>query len=177
MTAEAQVSDEVLMRRFCETLDERYFRELAGRHYATALRVAQERLGNEALAQDAVQEAFIRTVRFRKRYDAGKPFAQWFYTVLRNACTDLYRKEQRHQEALADFAELAPAAAEGDNSSHERVRELAARLAPEEARVLRLRFVEGLSLDEMGRRLDCSLEAAKKRVQRLLKRLKPELMQ
>ena len=167
--------DAVIMRRFCESLDEQAFKILASRHYDHALRVAQERLGSESLAQDAVQETLIRIVRQRKRYDPAKPFAQWFYTVLRNVCTDLYRKEARHQQAVHDLAkaELMPVNNEWAELARARVLELVAALPGGDAELLRVRFLDGLSYQEIGERFHCSLDAAKKRIQRLLKRLKP----
>lgn len=171
---ECEESDEIIMRRFCESLDERVFHALAARYYDSALRVARERLGNESLAQDAVQETLIRIVRHCKRYDATKPFAQWFYTVLRNTCTDLYRKEARQQKALDALAQsdFLPGGLEPDEPVRARVLEMVAELPRSDAEILWLRFVDDFSFKEIGTRLNCSLEAAKKRVQRLLKRLK-----
>ena len=165
------VSDETLMRRFCESLDDETFHTLASRYYDKALRIARERLGNDSAAQDAVQETMIRVVRFRRRYSPAKPFAPWFYAVLRNVCTDMYRKELRHQEALSAFSNAAPMLGV-DESALARVHDLTAGLSPGEVEMLRLRYVDGLSLNEIGWRLECSLDAAKKRLQRLLKRLK-----
>jgi RNA polymerase sigma-70 factor (ECF subfamily) len=169
--AAEEISDGTLMRRFCESLDDATFHTLASRYYDKALRIAKERLGSDSAAQDAVQEAMIRIVRFRKRYSPAKPFAPWFYAVLRNVCTDLYRKELRHQEALNAFAET-PRLLGVDESAMARVHDLTAGLSPGEVEILRLRFVDGLSLNEIGWQLQCSLDAAKKRLQRLLKRLK-----
>ncbi len=168
---EQELADELLMRRFCETLDEQVFRVLASRYYESALRVAQERLGDYTWAQDAVQETLLRIVRFRSHYDPAKPFAHWFYAVLRNVCTDLYRKEARQQNALKALAEAGLDYAP-DHAPKERVLELTAGLPRPDTELLHLRFVDGLSLGEIGGELGCSLDAAKKRLQRLLKRLK-----
>jgi RNA polymerase sigma-70 factor (ECF subfamily) len=166
-------SDELIMRRFCASLDEQVFQILAVRYYDRARWVAQARLGSESLAQDAVQETFIRIVRHRKRYDHSKPFSQWFYTVLRNVCTDFYRKEARHQQALNTLAEIGPVSDQHE-PARTRVRELVAALPLGDAELLRIRYLDGLSYQEISQRLNCSLAAAKKRVQRLLKRLKPQ---
>jgi len=168
---EQHFSDELLMRRFCESLDEEVFRVLASRYYESALRVAEDRLGDYAWAQDAVQETLLRIVRFRDRYDPAKPFTHWFYAVLRNACTDIYRKESRRQEALKALADSTPDH-QPDDASKERVLELTAALPGPDTHLLRLRFVEGLSIGEIGGQLGCSLDAAKKRLQRLLRKLK-----
>jgi len=168
--AAEEVSDETLMRRFCESLDDEAFHTLASRHYAKALRIAKARLGSDTAAQDAVQETMIRVVRFRKCFRPTKPFAPWFHAVLRNVCTDMYRKELRHQEALIAFSNAAPALGVNE-SAMARVHDLTAGLSPGEVEILRLRFVDGLSLAEIGWQLQCSFDAAKKRLQRLVKRL------
>lgn len=159
------------MRRFCETLEDEPFRLLATRYYDQALRTAKQKLGDEAAAQDAVQKTLIRVVRGRNRYNPAQPFAPWFHAVLRNVCTDMYRMEARRREALAAFSKVAPALAT-DGSARDRLMDLTVRLPPGDAELLRLRFVDGLSLGEIGCRIECSLEAAKKRLQRLVKRLK-----
>ena len=161
------------MRRFCKSLDEREFHVLATRYYDSALRAAQDRLGNESLAQDAVQETLIRIIRHCKRYDSTKPFSQWFYTVLRNTCTDLYRKEARHQQALNILAQSDSFSDgyEPDEPVRARVLEIVAQLPRSDAEILWLRYVDDFSFKEIGTHLNCSLEAAKKRVQRLLRRL------
>jgi len=170
-TAAENASDETLMRRFGERLEDETFHLLASRHYEKAVRIAKARLGSDSAAQDAVQETYIRIVRFRKRYDPSKPFAQWFYTILRNVCTDIYRKERRHQAALAAFSDAGPALAV-HHSANEKFLDLTVGLPPGDAEILSLRFVAGLSLAEIGCHLQCSMDAAKKRLQRLLKRLK-----
>lgn len=163
-------TDERLMGRFRDTLDEQVFRALAGRYYPQALRIAHDRLGNETAAQDAVQETLIRIVRHRRRYDPTKPFARWFFAILRNVCADLHRKEARHQQALQAFADwTAPPAAE---SATNRMLDLEVSLSTGEAELLQLRYVDGLSHAEIAGQIGCSLEAAKKRFQRILKRLR-----
>jgi RNA polymerase sigma-70 factor (ECF subfamily) len=53
---------------------------------------------NEGLAADAVQEAFLRALRFfgAFRGDDGRP---WLLKIVRNACYELREREQRHAEA------------------------------------------------------------------------------
>lgn len=64
--------------------DERMYRELVSRYVRPALAVAWEFA--EALddAEDLVQEAFRRVVDALHRFDADRPFAPWFFTILRN---------------------------------------------------------------------------------------------
>ena len=167
---ESDCADEVLMRRFQETMDEGVFRLLASRHYEAALRIAERRVGNHSMAQDAVQEALIRVVRCRKQYQPSRPFAPWFHTILRNVCTDFLRQEARRKNSLQSLAEAAPLPVA--DPRRERLIELLAGLSGNNARLLKLRYVCGLSLGELAVQCQSSQEAVKKRIQRLIRRLR-----
>jgi RNA polymerase sigma-70 factor (ECF subfamily) len=168
---EVECADEVLMRRFQETMDEGVFHLLASRHYEMALRLAQQRVGNHSMAQDAVQEALIRVVRHRNRYHPSRSFAPWFHTILRNVCTDLLRQEARRRSSLQDMAENAPQPAAAD-PRREQLVELLADLPGHSAQLLKLRYICGLSLGELAVQCQSSQEAVKKRIQRLIQRLR-----
>ena len=165
------VSDEILMERFCEKLDEVAFRAVAVRYYDSALNIARSKLGNDALAQDAVQETFIRIVKHRKRYNSSKSFASWFHTILRNICIDFRRKEVRYRETLNDFTN-EQGSKSNDGYFKNIVRDLLGTLSCSDRDMLTLRYIHGLSFAEISERSDCSLDAAKKRVQRALRRVR-----
>ncbi len=163
------LSDEALMLSFCDTLDESFFNELMNRHYGPALHIAETRLFDSENSVDAVQETFIRIVRHRKKYD-GRRFAPWFYAILRNICTDIIRKEMRRKKKHDAFQEEMP-----EDTPTARPDEFAALLAAlplGDREALTLRYAADLSFSEIAAHLDCSEAAAKKRVQRALKRLR-----
>ena len=54
------------------------------------------------------------------------------------------------------------------------VEDILNRLKPAERKLLKLRFVEGLRAAEIARRIGCSTEAAYKRIQRTLSRIRSE---
>jgi len=164
------------MRRFCRTLDDATFRELTDRHYEHALRFATRQLSDSTAAYDAVQEAFVRVVRYRHRYSPRKPFLPWFFTILRNICIDFRRKETRYLDLLRRAAETLEFSA-GDGSAKGRAAEILSQLTERDAELLELRYAHGMSLAEIADTLGCSAEAAKKRVQRLIKRLRKHARQ
>jgi len=157
------------MLSFRDTLDETFFNELMTRHYGPALHVAETRLFDSENAVDAAQEAFVRIVRKRKKYD-GRRFAPWFYAILRNICTDIIRKEMRrkkkHDAFQAEATEIAPAV------RYDEFDALIASLPPRDREALTLRYAADLSFAELAPLLDCSEAAAKKRVQRALAKLR-----
>jgi RNA polymerase sigma factor (sigma-70 family) len=162
-------TDEALMLAFRDTLDEDFFTELMNRHYGAALHVAQTRLFDSENATDAVQEAFVRIVRKRKKYN-GRRFAPWFYAILRNICTDIIRKEMRRKKKHEDFQAEATEAV--PPTPLDEFDALVAALPPRDREALTLRYAADLSFAEIAAHLDCTEAAAKKRVQRALSKLR-----
>ena len=161
------------MARFQETLDDDVFAEIVGRFLTPALSVARQFLADAAAADDAVQETFLRVVRRRDQYRRSRPLANWFYAILRNVCKDMLRRRGRQMRAMQDLAanrdlRAATAAAPSTDSTDE----LLARLPQGDRTVLLLRIVEQLSFRDVAAALGISQEAAKKRAQRALRRLR-----
>ena len=160
------------MRRFQERLDARAFDEIVSRFISPASAVARHILADADLAEDAVQEAFLRIIRNRRRYVPGKAFSSWFYTILRNICRDMLRRRDRQVRLAREFA------ARGVERSRQGVdgigtgADLLAALPDKPRTVLTLRIVHGLAFAEIAAALGISEEAAKKRAQRALRRLR-----
>ena len=170
---EPDTTDEALMSRFRDVFDQAAFDTLLSRHYSRALLVAGRLLGDHAAAEDAVQEAFIRVVRSRREFDPARSFAGWFYTIVRHVATDLLRRRARRArqaEELAREARDVPLATPVTPALA--VEELLLPIPPADRDILILRVVEGLSFAEIGIRLGCTEEAAKKRSQRALQLLR-----
>ncbi len=160
------------MVRFQRRLDEEAFRLIFLRFVGPALATARQMVSDAQLAEDAVQETFLRVVRNRRRYRPSAKFAPWFYAILRNVCRDILRRESRRKEFAqpAEVLDSLPAQAEPPRDSYPLG--LLATLPPGYRAVLTLRMLEGLSFREIGVALGISEEAAKKRAQRGLQKLR-----
>jgi RNA polymerase sigma-70 factor (ECF subfamily) len=83
--------------------DERMYRELVGRYVRPAMAVAWEFTDTLEDAEDVVQEAFLRVVQALDRFDPDRPFAPWFFTILRNVARNAAgRRALRLHAALED---------------------------------------------------------------------------
>jgi RNA polymerase sigma-70 factor (ECF subfamily) len=171
-------TDEVLFVRFRDGLDESAFRILMERYFDRAFAFARGMLTDPLAAEDAVQETFLRTIRARAGYDPNRPFRIWFYHILRNCCIDELRRRgaaprlSEEPEAL-EPGRLAPS--DPDRIDSDEIVSHIERLPEIMREALMLRFWSGLTLEEVGRTLGCSAEAAKKRVQRALKQLRDSM--
>ncbi len=164
-------SNERLMLRFQRTGDAEAFAGVVARCLPSAIAIARRILNDTALAEDAVQEAFLRVVRRREAYIPSQPFSSWFYTILRNVCVDTLRRRARQTRLVREASARHPAMERPTDSATDAL-DLLAALPKGERDVLVLRIAQELSFREVGSALGISEEAAKKRAQRGLKRLR-----
>ena len=156
---------------------------LMERHQDRLLRYLKRLVGDEAVAEDVFQQAWLHAAERIGRYDASRPFRPWLFAVARNLAIDELRR--RRPESLDDAGE--PAAPErGDDQPlaraiagqrRERVAAALGGLAPLDREALSLRFEEDLALGEIAALLDVPLPTAKARVYRALARLRERLLE
>jgi RNA polymerase sigma-70 factor (ECF subfamily) len=87
-------------------------------HGGELYRFALRTLGDAGLAQDAVQETFLRAWRARDRYDpAVSALRTWLFGIARNVCIDLHRVREARPwlRDLADHDTLARGAPPSDD--------------------------------------------------------------
>jgi RNA polymerase sigma-70 factor (ECF subfamily) len=69
------------------------FATLYDRHQAPVLGFLVRLLGDRALAEEVLQEAFLRVFRASERFDRGAPFRPWLISIARNAALNALRAE------------------------------------------------------------------------------------
>jgi RNA polymerase sigma-70 factor (ECF subfamily) len=163
-------SHEALMARFQARLDSDAFEQIVSSYMSPALAVARQILSDHALAEDAVQESFLRVIRKRDQYICSSPFSYWFYAIVRNVCADMLRQRARQKRAVEEIANGGRAGTIRTDLSE--IPKLLDGLAHAERDVLMLRIVHGLRFRDVAAALGISEEAAKKRAQRALGRLR-----
>jgi RNA polymerase sigma-70 factor (ECF subfamily) len=104
-------SDETLLRRTAAG-DQPAFRELARRHAARALAVAQRIVGNAGDAEEVVQDALLRIWRHAPSWrPAEARVATWIYRIVVNLAIDRTRRRRPafvSIDAAGDRADAAP---------------------------------------------------------------------
>jgi RNA polymerase sigma-70 factor (ECF subfamily) len=150
------------------------FRRWAGR----VLRYVARLVRDPAVAEELVQEVFLRVHRARERYSADARFSTWLFTIATNlARNELRRPAQRAQVRSLDVAgegaplELAASGSGADAVAHARrvgaLLEAALAALPDRQReALWLAAVEGLSYAEVARALETSESSVKALVHR-----------
>lgn len=144
--------------------------------YATILRMTKE----PQLAQDLVQEAFIKVYEQLGRYEASGSFQSWLYRVAINHCLDELRKKryQIKQEPIQETQSIEQAHPEVIYLKKERQRqleELLSRLPEQERMIVLLRYNNELSYEEISHLLKISLGDVRNKLHRAKKKMRNEV--
>lgn len=144
------------------------------------LRFLERRLGDPALAEDVLQEAFARSLDKLATLRRGESAVAWFYRVLRNAVIDHRRRHGTAGRALSGLA--AELAGEVTPSAEVRevlcrcVGELATQLKPEYAEALQRVEVEGAAVKDYAAQAGISGSNAGVRLYRAREALRKQVV-
>lgn len=129
---------------------------LADRFY----RVAYHLLESRDDAEDAVQELYLKILSIPGKLVYVRDPASYGITLLKNICIDrIRRRESRRAEQLEDFMAADASGPERKMTEKDtlaRVIKEMERLPEKQAKVLRMRALEGLEYDEIARRTGLS---------------------
>lgn len=178
----AHLSDEALISLVASS-DDTALAELYDRFGRVAYGLALRILRDEALAQDAVQEAFLALWRSADRFLAERAKAStWILTLVHRRAVDLVRREERRRgEPLESAPEPVSSATAEDEATldfqRRVVQEALKRLPVEQREALELGYYGGLTQSEVAERLGQPLGTIKSRMFAGLSRLRDLLAQ
>lgn len=94
------ITDEHLFARFIEG-DENAFNELVDRYYRQIYRFLVRFTGQEHLAEDLIQEVFIKLYKSAATFDPNKRFRPWIYQIAANTARDHLRSASRNGKRVS----------------------------------------------------------------------------
>ncbi|GIP32552.1 RNA polymerase sigma factor [Paenibacillus sp. J2TS4] len=162
---------ELIVRQMKEGQSEQF--RLLVNHYQVRLDIyCYHMLGNRQEAEDAVQEVLIKCYQHIGKYNRSISFTAWLYKIAYNHCINvlkkrsswfkvlrLYRLQQLHTQFETDYNDV--------------VGEMLGRLSSEERNLILLRAIDERSFDEIGQIIGCKAATARKKYERIKKKLKP----
>ena len=178
----AQISDEALLSLVAAS-DEEALAELYDRFGGVAYGLALRVLRDEALAQDAVQEAFLSVWRTADRFLAERASpSTWILTFVHRRAVDLVRRQERRSAEPLETAPEPPAPELVEEQATVRfqrriVQEALQRLPSEQRQALELSYYGGLTQSELAARTGQPLGTIKSRTFAGLARLRDLLAQ
>ncbi len=141
--------------------------------YAVAHRV----LGQHELAEEAAQHTFVRAWQAADRIDIGRDPAPWLATIAKNAALDIHRREARRPASpLTDiagdhWAVVSPPPDVDTLDAVWQVRSAISALPADEAMVVRLQHLDGMTHAEIAGKLGLPVGTVKSRSHRAHRKL------
>jgi RNA polymerase sigma-70 factor, ECF subfamily len=167
------------------------FRVLMDRHFYSVTRVAFRITGNEADAEEAAQEAFLRAYNKLSNFRQDSAFSTWIMRIVMNTAINLVERRNRDHSyrapRIADEPSVADhtvriadkqAGPEGILLNREAVslRQAAmAELTPMERTAFTLRHMEDVPMVEIAAALNVTSNSAKQAVFRAVSKLRRSL--
>lgn len=156
-------------------LIEQIFRE----HHIQFQRISFKIVKSESAANDAVSAAYLKIIdNIEKISDLPCPLMTAFcVTIVKNSSIDMIRRSKKyaHLESLDYLKDESVEKFEDiyiNKANIQRLSELIDELSQEERELIQLRYAQDMGYAEIGALLDITEEAAKKRGQRVVKKLK-----
>ncbi len=168
-------SDGDLVRRVLAG-DSRAYAGLVARYRDRLGRYAVRMLGNEADAEEALQDAFVRGYRSMARCTDPDRFGAWMFGILVNRCRTKGAQRARRQHVVVHdepaLAKASVAHTEDRDALREAIEWAVARLPSDQREAFLLKYVEDLSYDEMTELTGAGVSALKMRVSRAREELR-----
>lgn len=170
------IDDPTLLRRYIEDASQAAFSDLVRRHLPLVYSAALRRLnGDTHRAEDIAQSVFCALARDARKLIHHPSLTGWLYTTTRNAVIDTLRREshRRTREQEASLMHVSQPDAPADWARLKPVLDDAMDILPSDDReAVLLRFFQGQPFADIGAALHLTEDAARKRVDRALDKLR-----
>jgi len=148
-------------------------------HFAAIFRFILRRANDRELTNDLTQQTFLKALLALPGYEPrGYPFKAFLYRIALNELKMYWRKRKEVNIDMS-YAEVRGLSEEigleERDADMQRLAHALSRLQEDKARLIELRYMDGLSFAEMGQVLGLGEDAAKMRTHRVLATLRTYL--
>lgn len=133
-------------------------------------------------AEEIVQEVFVKIWESRNKIDAYSSFESFLFTIAYNTTISLLRKRTNETKYLEHLKSLQQPDNSPDlideihfNELNDRIKSLLNELTPRQKEIFQLSREEGLTHDEIAKKLDISVNTVKKHMANTLAFLKSKI--
>lgn len=117
------------------------------------------RVSDDVVTEDLTSQVFLKAWESLDRYNAGtSPYLAWLYTIARNLVIDYYRTKKATVN-LDEIVQVSASDPDPDDAVQHRldaqaIRDALQTLTEEQQQVLTLRFIAGMSTDDIAKLMD-----------------------
>jgi len=156
----------------CKRGDRDAFHDLFEAHKHRVYTIALHYSGDEAMAHDVTQQVFLKLFTSINQFNENSQFTTWLYRIVANACTDEHRKRRRFVPFSPEIEVKTMVGKSSQEATYHRrqvaesVRGAISELTPKLRLPILLKYVEGLSYDEIAESLGVSIGTVSSRLTR-----------
>lgn len=167
-----KLSDDELIQRYLETQNSRYFDQLYTKYATKVFSKCISLLKEEAAAQDAMQDIFLKIFLNLAKFSGKSKFSTWIYSITYNYCIDVIRKKKKQGSIFSDEIENAPDLAEEVPDSAllemevKKLKIVLEKIPVGDKAVLLMKYQDDMSIREISNSLDKSESAIKMKLKR-----------
>ncbi len=158
--------------------DEIAFRDLYDRNVDRIYRLAYRMAGEDELAKDFTQEAFLRAYQHLDQFRGDAAFSTWLHSIAVSVSLNGLRKVDRHRKrerSLEDAAHVTPERRELEPDARERLKDAVDGLPEIYRTVFLMHDLEGYGHREIGETLGVAEGTSKARLFRARAKLRAAL--
>lgn len=130
-------------------------------------------LGDRQEAEDAVQDIFIKCYRYLASYTENISFSAWLYRISYNHCINLLKKRNAWYKVFSLYRWQQQLTASNEPDYNDLVGEMLGRLSSEDRNLILMRVIDERSFEEISQIIGCKPATARKKYERVKKRLRP----
>jgi RNA polymerase sigma-70 factor (ECF subfamily) len=129
-------------------------------------------LREEALAQDAMQEVFMKIFLNLSNFNEKSQFSTWIYSITYNYCIDLIRKGKKTKNMFTDDMERAASVADDVSDSMlmemevKKLKVVLEKIPVDDHAILLMKYQDDMSIKDISENLDKTESAVKMKLKR-----------
>jgi RNA polymerase sigma-70 factor (ECF subfamily) len=181
---DTDITDTDIIKQF-KSGDSTLFTVLINRYYAKAYQIAYSILKQHEDTEEIVQDSFIKINKVLKDFRGDSSFKSWMTRIVANTAINRYRKNRKHREKVTSneispdlhSKEMGPRKECMSSEIQDNLVQCFSQVSTTYKDVLKLRFMNALSYEEIAITLDCSIGTVKSRISRGRSELRDILLQ
>jgi RNA polymerase sigma factor (sigma-70 family) len=166
------LSDSEIIREYLRTHRQEYFSILYRKYADRVYRKCYTLLKDSGLAEDAMQDIFVKVMMNLASFNEKSQFSTWIYSITYNYCIDYIRKNKKEKKLFVDDIERAPDVI--DEIPDEfllsmevaRLKFILNKLPTDDSAILLMKYQDDMSIKEIAELLHKTESAIKMKIKR-----------
>ncbi len=167
------MTDNEIIRLYLKTQDAEHFSQLYRKYSGKVFGKCISLLKEEAAAQDAMQDIFMKIFLNLAGFSEKSQFSTWIYSITYNYCIDILRKGKKEKVLFSDEPERAEKVADVDVEDSflmemevTRLKKILENIPVGDKAILLMKYQDDMSIKDIADALDKTESAIKMKIKR-----------